>query len=812
MYDLRFAIRSLRKNPGFAFTAILTLALAIGANSTVFTLINAVLLKPLPFPDPGRLAHLARIYVRDGARLGEDISHTGTAWEAVRDHASTVDSAVYAGMSARINLAIGDRAIAVRQSRVSAGYFRVLGIGPAQGREFSEDEDRAGGPAVVVISHQLWRSVLNQDPAVVGRSLLVRGAPHSVVGVMPEGFRAISDADVWTPLQPSTKGEGGGENYGIILRLKEDAAWAQADGEMAAIVDSTLRRPTTGSGATVTHGLIPLQRGLTADSRRSLLMLWAAVGIVLLVAAVNLSGLLLARAGLRAREIGTRLAVGASRVLVLRQLLVESLVLAAIGGTLGLLLGVAGVRGLQALAGDTLFPTWANVSLDWRVVAMSVGLTLATALVFGLVPALQASRVDVQAALAESGTRSVAGGARGWPRRLLVVAEVALGVVLLVGGGLLIRTFVHLQSLSPGFDATNLVAASASLDDARYRAEGSVARLMDASLATLRAMPGAESAAASLGLPYERILNLGFVMIGADSRPEGKPQIATAAYVTSGYFEVLRIPIRTGREIDQRDTAAGQPVVVVNEAFVREYLKDRDPLSVQIGMSGRARQIVGVAGDVQQITSFGQRGPISAMPAVYLPVTQASPAFFDLVHTWFSPAWIVRQRTPGAVSEAVLRQVMASVDPQLPLAAVRNIGEVRSAALAEQRLLMTLAGLLGGAALLLAGIGIHGLIASGVTERTRELGIRMALGATVGQAIRTVALPGVVLALAGLAVGAIAAFGVSGLIRSQLWGVSPDDPITFVAVAATLFAVAVIASVMPALRVRKFDPVTLLRE
>jgi predicted permease len=384
--------------------------------------------------------------------------------------------------------------------------------------------------------------------------------------------------------------------------------------------------------------------------------------------------------------------------------------------------------------------------------------------------------------------------------------------VLLVGAGLLIRTFVHLQSLAPGFDATNLVAASASLDDARYRNEGAVARLMEASLASVRALPGVAAAAGSLGLPYERILNLGFQMVGVDNKPDGTPMIATAAYVTSAYFDTLRIPVRQGRAIDERDTAAGPAVVVVNESFVREYLKDRDPIGVQIAMSGTLRQIVGVSGDVQQVTSFGQRGPISAMPAVYLPVTQLAPAFFNLVHTWFAPAWIVRQQTPGAVGEAQLTRAMAATDPQLPLASVRNITAVRSAALAEQRLLMTLVGLLGGAALLLAAIGIHGLIASGVTERTRELGIRMAMGATVGQAIRTAAAPGIVLSLVGLGIGAVSASGVAGLIRSQLWGVSTSDPLTFAAVAATLFIVAAVASVLPALRVRRLDPVALLRE
>ena len=808
--DIKYGWRQLIKAPGFSITAILTLGLAIGANTAVFSLVDAVLLKPLPYAQPERLGTMGAIYSRDGAEIERgDMSIDGKGWEALKRDANTIDAALYSGLSAPVSLVGPSGTISVEPQRVSAGYFQVLGVPPAIGREFTEDEDVPGGPALTILSERLWRSMFGGDPAVVGTNVLVKNEPHVVVGVMPGTFRGNYDADLWTPLRPSRTGEGGGANYGVVARLKDGVTWPQASVEAGAAVDSTVQRRTSDSGVTRTHILMPLQDQMTGDVRLPLLLLSAAVVVVLLVACVNLAGLLLARAGRRTREIATRLAVGGDRTAVMRQLLIESVMLALCGGIFGLAIGAAALEGLKATATSLLLTPWGEVALDARVLSVTLGLTMLTAILFGLVPAIQATRLDVQAALAEGGTRSVAGGAKGWPRRLLVVAEVALGVVLLVGAGLLIRTFVYLETIPAGFDPTNVVAASASLEDARYEQHESVEQLFARSLDRMRALPGVESAAISLGLPYERILNMGARIVNGDTRSDFV--FTTATYVTPGYFETLRVPLIGGRTFRDSDTRTSAPAAIVNEAFARRYFKDRDAVGQYIFASGTVREVVGVVGNLQQRGGFQNYGPIDALPGFYVPFSQFPGGGLRTIHGWFSTAFIVRQSHEGAVNETIMRRVMSEIDPQLAVSAVRGVDAVRAATLSRQRILMMLVGALGALALFLAAIGIHALISSGVTERTRELGIRIALGATVGQTMRDAALPGIIMAGAGLVIGCAVAYGASGYIRSLLWGVKENDPLTFVAVVGALLAVAIAASVIPALRVRQLDPVSLLR-
>jgi predicted permease len=809
--DLRFGWRQLIKAPGFSLTAILTLGLAIGANTAVFSLVDAVLLKSIPYPQPERLGGMGGIYTRDGAEIRRgSMAVTGAGWEALKKQVSSVDAALYGGLTSPVSLVASTRTISVEPQRVSAGYFRVLGVPPAIGREFTAEEDVTGGPTLAILSDRLWRSVFNGDPAVVGQSILIKAEQHVVIGVMPATFRSNVDADLWTPLRPSTTGEGAGNNYGVVARLKDGVTWPQAAGEAGGAVDSTMRRRTSDDGVTLSHTLMSLQEQMTNDVRLPLQLLSAGVGVVLLVACVNLAGLLLARAGRRTREIATRLAVGGNRRAVVRQLLVESLLLAVCGGIAGLVIGAAALAGLKATATDLLLTPWGEVALDARVLSVTLALTALTAVLFGLVPAIQATRLDVQAALAEGGTRSVAGGAKGWPRRLLVVAEVALGVVLLVGAGLLIRTFMYLQSQPAGFDPDNLIAVSASLEDARYEKHESIEPMFARSLERIRAIPGVESAALSLGLPYQRILNMGTRIVGASGAPSDFVA-STATYVSPGYFEALRQPLLSGRTLRDTDTKTSAPAVVVNQAFARRYFKDSDAVGGQVQVGGEVRQIVGVVANTQQRGGFQSFGPIDAVPGIYMPFSQFPTGGLRTIHGWFSTAWLIRQTTDGAVPEATLRRAMSDVDPILAVSTVRGLDDVKSAALVRQRTLMMLVAALGGLALFLAAMGIHALIASGVAERQRELGIRMALGATVGQTVRDAALPGIIMAVAGLAVGCVAAYGSSSLLRSLLWGVKENDPMTYLAVVGALLAVAVVASVIPALRVRKLDPVSLLR-
>lgn len=807
--DGRYALRLMRRSPGFALTAILTLAVAIGANAAVFSLVDAVLLRPLPYPSPEQLANTER---RVSGPEGSDSysSIDGAMWEAIRDHVRSAGVAVYSDWRAGVNLASAGQAVNVDQQRVSAGYFRVLGVAPAHGRAFTEQEDRDGGPHAVILSHGLWQRVFGGNPAVLDSTVLVRGEPHRIVGIMPASFRPSVPADLWTPLRASRGGQGGGDNFTALVRVPQGVPWQQVEAEIRGAWES-LGYPKR-EGITIAWGLAPLQRNLAAGSRDTLLAMWAAVALVLVIACVNLAGLLIARARTRAREIATRMALGSGRGAVIRQLIVESVTLAMIGGALGVWFGVLLLAGVKQLAGDR-FETWQTVSFDWRAAGVAFAISLVSALIFGVIPALLASRVDVHAGLREGGTRTVAAGAGGWTRRVLVVAEVALGLVLLVGAGLLTRTFVALNALEPGFDLTNVVAGSASLEDKRYASADRVVQLFDRTLEQLQAIPGVESAAVSLGLPYERILNMPFRPVGGGlARDASRIFMTNVTYVTPGYFRTLRMPLRNGREIDARDREGVQPVAVVNEVFQRLYYPDEGAIGRRLRVAGAEREIVGVVGDVQhRQPGWGSGGPIRPTPIVYVSAAQTTSGMLNLVHTWFSPTWVVRTSMPAGTIEPALRRAIASVDPQLPLASVKSMSAIRAEASASQRFLMVLAAMLAGASLLLAAIGIHGLISSAVTERTHEIGIRMALGSTASQAIRAVTIPGIVLTIVGLGIGALMARAATRYIAALLWGVEPDDPITLAAVAGLLLLVSVAASVLPALRILRLDPARTLR-
>jgi predicted permease len=803
--DVRFALRMLGKSPAFALTAVLTLALAIAVNTAVFSVVDAVLLKPLPYPEPGRLA-MVTTTIRAGGGVDEDTSQNGATWLMIRDRARTIEPAVYSTWPAGVNVVASGRASYAQQQRVGAGFFRVLGVAPVIGREFNADEDRTGGPATAILSNALWHAMFNGDPSVIGTTLVVRGEAATIVGVMPAGFQSGTEADLWTPLRPGTTGEGEGENYAILARLRSGIDWAQADAEVQHIGGDIARQRGAAPGSSIGLSLQPLQRGMTASLRNPLLMLWWAVGIALLIACVNLAGLLLARASARSREIATRMALGSGRAAVIRQFLVESVVLAAAGWIAGIALGAIALEALKALAADA-FQIWQPVSVDGRAAAIAAALSFGASVLFGIAPAYHATRIDLQAALIDAGGRAVAGRAALWPRRVLIVGQVALGVVLLIGAGLLVRTFLHLRHLDPGFDARGVVTASVSLQDARYRTAARVSQLFDETLTRVSQTPGVEAAGVSLGLPYERILNLGFRHL--DGPAEGR--MTSATYVAGDFFRALRIPIRAGRTFDARDRADAPGVVVVNDTFARQYFDAASPLGQRIAFAGREREIIGLAVDVQVRPGWGHNGPIAAMPLAYIPLAQATDGFLRLVHGWFSPTFVVRAAA-GTDSVAALRRAVDATDPLLPFARVRSMEQVRNASLAQQRFLMVLLAGLAVAAVLLAAVGIHGLIATTVVERTREMGIRMALGATMGQAMRSIAVPGVLLAFGGTAIGTFASLGFARLLRHFLWGVRATDPVTFLAVGAILLAVASVASFGPALGVLRLDPVKALRD
>jgi len=803
--NLRYAARVLRKSPVFTITAALTLALCIGVNTAIFSVVDGLLLRPLPYPEPERLVAIGTLYHNGKGPPEEDFGVTGATLEMLRNSRALEVAGM--GMPGGANLVTGARAEYLHAQRVTAGYFHVLGITPAIGRELTTDEDRVGGPAAAVISHALWMRQFNGDPGVVGRAIDLRGEPCTIVGVMPAAFNPMFPADIWTPLRPTRNGEGGGQNYEIVARLRPGVNWAQADAEVRRI-GSEAAKSEAAPGTWIEMRAVPMRRELTEDIQNPLMVLWAAVIVVLIIGCVNIAGLLLVRGASRTREIGTRMALGSGRAAVMRQLLCETVLLAVIGGAAGILMGQVGLNALKLMAGKNLDLT--HIALDGRVLFASACASILTGLLFGIVPAWQASRIDIRSALVEGGARGVAGGRHPWTRRGLVITEVALGLVLLVVAGLLIQTFAYLHDLKPGFDPTNVVTASISLQGARYKTAKSVDRLFDETLAHIRSLPGVQAAAAAITLPYERPLRIGCAVLdGPNGNPRGRA--CNETYVTPGYFETLRIHRISGRDFTAADTADSQPVALANQTFVRKYLKGQEPLGSHIRADGKAREIIGVVADVQLAEASGTNAPVSTAPIIYVPETQIADAFIPVLHTWFSPSLIVRTagRQEGIIP--AIQSAVKIVDPQLPIASFQSMDEVVFRSLADQRFQAVLLGTLAALALLLSAVGIYGLIANSVIERARELGIRMALGATIGQAMRAVALPGIALGLIGVCIGCALARVSVGVVKHLVFGVRSTDPVTFALAAVCLLLATAIASLIPALRVTRLNPADTLR-
>ena len=814
--DFRFAFRVLRKSPAFSLTAIITLGLCIGANTAIFSVVDAVLFRPLPYPDPERLAWISELqHTPEGDY--EETSQNGRRWGFLRDNVRTLDLAVYSSSTQGVNLLPeGAGAQYVKQQRVSAGFFRVLGVAPLIGREIDPNEDRAGGPPVAVLSHALWRRVFASDTSIIGRKILLRGEPFTVIGVMPPSFRSFPPAELWTPLRPSTTGEGSGTNYSVIGRLRPSVRRADAESELGALSTSYFSTVRLKPGVFLRLHLMSVQRGLADELRTPLLLLWAAVGTVLLIGCVNVASLALARGGTRRHEIATRLALGSGRGAILRQLFAESLVIAVAGGISGLALGYAALAALKGILAsvDAGFPGTRllnqPVSLNARVLLVTAMVALLTTLFFGLYPAFAALRVKLH--LGSAG-RTTSGLRRAWARGAMVVCEVALGMLLLVGAGLVVRTLVLLAALNPGFDGHNVLTASLSLQDARYATAAQVNRLFDDSLRRIREYPGVQAAGIALTLPYERAINIGArVVDGPDAMQDRWTTNAT--YVTPGYFEALGIRLLRGRALDDHDNSSSRPVAVVNDAYVRRYLRDSEPLGTHIEMGGgEPLELVGVVADVQEKRSGrGDYGPVSAIPEIYSPAAQYGDSALRMVHTWVTPKWVVRSAGSRSEIAGAMQQAVASVDPRLPFAEFRDMDEVRSAAFGLQRLETTLLSSLAGLALLLAAVGIYGIIAHSVVERTREFGIRLALGSSRWRAISTAARSGISLAALGAVCGLLLSLWGGKLVQTLIWGVKPNDFLTLATVTAVLLGVAVLAAFIPALRIARIDPAITLRE
>jgi putative ABC transport system permease protein len=812
--NFAYALRQLRKSPAFTITVLATLGLCIGANTAIYTIVDAIFLRPLSYPHPEQLVMPVTVFGKNGA-FDIDTSQDGRQWETIRDRATFLDSAVY-GSSNGVNLVAGGRVEYVQDQRVSANFFHVLGLPPLIGREFTRAEDVPNGPSVVVLSHVLWQRVFHGDTSIVGRTIDLRGAPYTVVGVTQPGFRTLpggpgSDVppDLWTPLRPSRSGEGSGDNYGIIGRLKPGVSIAQANDQLNSVMREALNdmRGRAG-GLSVEERALPLQTGITYDLRSRVHLMWGAVVLVLIIGCVNIAGILITRSAARSREFATRLALGASRFRVISELLTEAVLLALAGGVIGLALGRVVLSGLLRLSPGE-FTLAGPVHLDLRVMAVMLILSLATSFVFGLFPAFEGTAVDLRSALAEAG-RSSAGSRRQWKRQSLVFTEVALSVILVVAAGLLIRTFTHIANAGPGFDPEHLIIASASLEDVRYSTAASGARLFRDSLQQIEQIPGVESAAVALSSPFSRPLNEGVPELNGRPLRQG---ITEFTYVTPGMFTTLRMKLLRGRLLTERDNASSPPVAVVNEAFLRRYLHDKtDPLGTTMKIENKNWQIVGIVNNVQEKNGIGPGGPIDQFPEAYVPVEQFPDGIFAMANVWFSPVWIVRTHGDDPALPQAMQRALASVDPRLPFSSFKTMSTVRSAALQQQRYQATIFSVLAGLAILLAALGLYGLIAQSVAQRTREMGIRLALGATLQRLIRTAAIPGIVLSLAGIAFGTVLALFATRLLKGLVWGVANTDPATFVAMALLLIAVAGLASIIPALRLSRLDPAQTLRD
>jgi putative ABC transport system permease protein len=805
-HDIRYAFRLLKRSPGFSAIAILTLGLGIGANTAIFSVINTVFLRALPYPEPQRLVQFN--WTADGNLGGS--AHDGPAYFFLRDHLRSYTGIASAMTGGGVNLVLPDQAVNLRAISVTADYFRTLGVEPALGRSFTATEDVVGGANVVILSHALWREYFHGDPGVLQQTVNIGGTPHEVAGVMPADFIAKPAVDVWLPLRPG--GHDRGSNREVVARLLPGVTIAQAQSEMDNLLPGMLHDLNIKSKRQLALRLMPYLSDAGSDLRLPLLVLMGAVAMVLLMACANLANLLLARAAGRTREMAVRAALGASRGRIVRQLLVESVILSLAGGLTGLLLARWTLPALLRLSPiDASF--WGTVSLDRTVLGFTLLLSLLTGLVFGLAPAFQLARLDLNECFKEGG-RATTSRRAGRLRQLLVVSEVALSVTLLVVALLLVRTFTNLMAVNPGFDPHRLLVAGMTLRGASYDTTDQVATFYRLALERLRQSPSIESAAVILNPPMTRGMNTGVAVLNAKS--DGQFKFTDWRYITTDYFAVMHTPLIAGRAFTDRDTAGAARVAIVNQTFARKYLGGENPIGQQIDFGGKPEPgkasngittIVGLAPDMKQ-QSLGSDVP----PIVYTPLEQTNDSGLRLAHGWFTPTWLIRSRDDGASAATTLQQTLRAIDPQQPLVTVRTMETMIDRSLTQQRFQMLLIGSCALLALVLAAAGLFGVISYAVAQRAHEMGIRLALGATSSQLVGGVVGQGAILALVGIVLGLLGAGAASRLLTSFMFGISATDPSTFVIAAVLLLGIAMASSAVPAWRITRLDPATTLRQ
>jgi len=806
--NLKYAQRQLWRNPGFTVTVVFTLALSIGANTAIFSVVNALMLKSLPYPHPERMG---TIYTRVTGVRAWDERHklTYEQWQLLRDDVPALLSAVSGSRTSGVNLEAGSHVQYLQAGRISAHYLDVLDVQPALGRNFTDLEDRAHGPNTAILSYSLWRNTFGSNPNVLGQAVLLKGAPYTVVGVLSERTITPLNADIYTSLQLGPEGEGSGTNVEAITRLRDGANWQEADAEINRAWSHRAHRYELNDdpSAQVTYHSVPLQKGVTATLRPQALALMLATGFILLIACANLAGLTLVRVLRRSPEFATRLALGASRWQIQKQLWVENLLLALLGGTAGVAVGFVALRGLLQLLPQHYLPV-AKITLDGRVLMFTLLISLLTSVLFGMFPALAMRKFRLRSAIA---SHSATGGDPLRLRQALIAIEVALTVLLLAASGLLIRTLIHLQTLPPGFDATGVMTARASLDDMRYHDPVTFRKLLNESTAAMRQIPGVQAAAVGLSLPYERAL-LNAVTI-SDSKEAGQHAMTDEVYITPDYFAALRIPLLAGRSLTDGDGPDTQHVAVVNQTFARKYFHGMDAVGHYVNLNASLNtRIVGVVADVAIAPGIDATAPLTGEETMYVPATQTDPQLLALVHVFFQPSWIVRTAGPIEGLTAQMQRALASADPDLPFSGFYSMRDLMAKTLATQRVEVALLSAMAALALLLSTIGIFALVANIVAQKTREIGIRIALGSTIGQAMVHIGAAGVWASTLGLILGLILCAGALRAMHSVLYGVSVYDFPTILIVVLLLGAVTLVATTVPALRVAGIDPAKTLRD
>ena len=812
--DLRYGARMLLKNPGITLVVMLALALGIGANSAIFSVVNAVLLRPLPYDEADRLVYLTET----SQSLAEvSISYPNfTDWRAQNHVFEKIG--VYNRNS--YNFTGGGEAERILTAQASADLFSALRVNAALGRVFTNEEDKPGGTPVVVLSYALWQRRFGGQPGILNQALTLNGKSYTVIGVMPQGFQYPSRVEMWVPVgQLSGEWQQRGNHPGLygVARLKPGVTLAAAQADMANIaanLEKQYQDSNAGNGVKVQ----PLLETVVSEVRRTLWVLFAAVGFVLLIACANIANLLLARATARQKEMAIRTAMGAGRWRIVRQLLTESVLLSLLGAALGLLLARWCID-LVLYISPNAIPRAREIGLDWQVLAFTVGVALLTGILFGLVPALQAGVVDIHETLKETGRGTTR---RHWLRSSLVVVEVATTLILLIGAGLMIRSFYRLQKVDPGFSYEHLTSFGVTLPQKKYATDAQREQFFKRLLENVRGLPGVEACAAASGLPLTSSggWQTPFVVDGQALPPRSQTPTMDASLVTPDYFRALNIPLKRGRyfnEHDDRSFLAGRDLskltederrmaalneMIIDEEFARRHWPNEDALGRQIKLGTDVRApaitVVGIVGRVKMQGLSWDSNRVQA----YFPFPQL---------TFGNMAVIIKASGDPNQLIASVRQQVKAVDPDQPIYGIRTMDEIRAESVAPQRLNLTLLSLFAGIALVLAIVGIYGVMSYAVTQRTHEIGIRMAIGAQPRDVFRMVVGQGMMLALIGVAFGLVGAFGLTRLMATMLFGVEPTDPATFGSIAVLLTAVALVACYIPGRRATKVDPVVSLR-